>query len=66
MTAFASIIAYFIFVHVMTITCKHPQCINLHLKGSTSHLLEATERGPLEKRNHWVHYTDNVMTFFSK
>lgn len=43
--------------------CKHSQWINLHIQRGVGHLLEAMNRGPWEKPNHWVHYTDTVMTF---
>lgn len=43
--------------------CKHSQWINLHMQRGTGHLMEAMDRAPREKPNHWVHYTDSVMTF---
>lgn len=43
--------------------CKHRTWINLHIQEGAGHLLEAMDRGPWEKPNHWVHYTDTVMTF---
>lgn len=42
--------------------CKHSQWINLHMQRGPGHLLGAADRGPCEKPNHWVHYTDTVMT----
>lgn len=42
--------------------CKHSQWINLHIQRGPGHLLGASDWGPWEKPNHWVHYTDIVMT----